>query len=170
MMRSWSHGSINRHRLSEEGHDGLTAERFGIQLPRARRTGQLQNMNDLARAAVNCNAGLGRTSYEIFVGFWKMVDYRFNRLNAMNVIRFPKRRRDVQILQVLTTFCAQHVYCCIGYRPCVFRKEYLPTRDCLSVKGVARFVACVQSEDTQDEEEAPDNNSGRVIARCCRAG
>jgi hypothetical protein len=35
------------------------AERFGIQLPRARRD-ELQKPNDLAREAVSCNAGLGR--------------------------------------------------------------------------------------------------------------
>jgi hypothetical protein len=37
----------------------LAAERIGIQLPRARRTGSPQNSHDLAREAVNCNAVLG---------------------------------------------------------------------------------------------------------------
>jgi hypothetical protein len=35
-----------------------SVQRIGIQLPRARRTGRLQNSSDLAREAVNCNAGL----------------------------------------------------------------------------------------------------------------
>jgi hypothetical protein len=41
-------------------HAAPAAQRFGIQLPRARRTGRLQKPNDLAREAVSCNAGLGR--------------------------------------------------------------------------------------------------------------
>jgi hypothetical protein len=36
------------------------AERFGIQLPRARCTQSCQKPNDLAREAVNCNAVFGR--------------------------------------------------------------------------------------------------------------
>jgi hypothetical protein len=43
------------------------AQRVGIQLPRARCTGSRQKTNDLAREAVNCNAGLG--------GRW--TEYRF---------------------------------------------------------------------------------------------
>jgi hypothetical protein len=36
------------------------AERIGVQLPRARCSGFYQKTTDLAREAVNCNAGLGR--------------------------------------------------------------------------------------------------------------
>ncbi len=36
-----------------------TAERLGVQLPPARCSDFYQKMGDLAREAVNCNAGLG---------------------------------------------------------------------------------------------------------------
>jgi hypothetical protein len=35
------------------------AERIAVQLPRARRTRQLQKLNDLAREAVSCNGLFG---------------------------------------------------------------------------------------------------------------
>ena len=38
----------------------VAAQRFGVQLPRARCIGRVQKTHDLAREAVNCNAGLGR--------------------------------------------------------------------------------------------------------------
>ena len=41
---------------------GKATQRFGIQLPRARRKISPPKSNDLAREAVSCNAGLGRTA------------------------------------------------------------------------------------------------------------
>src|SRR6266508_719812 len=60
MARMWVEPS---HGVSSGTSVMAGAQRFGIQLPRARCTRRVQKPHDLAREAVNCNAVLGRAAF-----------------------------------------------------------------------------------------------------------
>jgi hypothetical protein len=75
----------------------MAAERFGIQLPRARCIERPQKKNDLAREAVSCNAGLGHTAE---------IGFSFKRSpSPEHFLALPTARLLVDVLVVAAAHC-----------------------------------------------------------------